>query len=250
MIHLAAYLNAAAIVGSNPNFLKGVTDAMLAQDSAGNFLLPTDLKLIAAAYFDGSPKNAYLKSPQLNKISPRYIMPIVGALLPGSRPGIQIETMNPFQFTAQEYLSAYVNTALSVAGTVAVGVWLGDGIVPSPGGQVYEVHATPSSATTADVWSTVQYSFDQALPSGNYAMVGASVVSANGLLARWKFGMTGNRPGYPCLNSVSNIASELDRLGLLGVIGVFPNTNQPFLEVLSTAAETPTDIFMRLLKIS
>lgn len=250
MIHLAAWVNTAAIVGSNPNFCKGLVDDMLAQDAAGNYLLPTDLKLLAAAYFDGSPKNAYFKSPQLNKISPRYIMPIVGALLPGSRPGIQIETMAPFQFTAQEYLSAYVNTALSTAGTVAVAAWLGDGIVPSPGGQVYEVHATPSSATTADVWSTVQYAFDQALPSGQYAMIGATVVSANGLLARWKFGMSGNRPGYPCVNSVGNIQSELDRLGLLGVIGVFPNTNQPFLEVLSNAAETPSDIFMRLIKIA
>ncbi len=250
MIHLAAWVNTAAIDTANPNFLKGLVDDMLAQDAAGNYLLPTNLALLAAAYFDAAPKNAYLKSPQLNKISPRYITPMIGALLPGSRPGIQIETQSPFQFTAQEYLSAYVNTAASVAATVAVGAWLGDSITPSPGGQVYEVHCTPSSATTALVWSTVNYSFDQALPSGTYAMIGASVVSANGLLARWKFGMAGNRPGYPCLNAVSNIASELDRLALLGVIGLFPNTNQPFLEVLANAAETPSDIFMRLIKVA
>ncbi len=250
MYHTIAFADAAAIVGSNPNHCAGIADSVLSQDVAGNFILPEPLYLIAAGYFDGSPKSAYLSSPKLNQVGPRYIRPIVGALTPPSRPAMQIEVATPFQFRALESLSAYVNTALSVAGHVYVAAMLAQGIEQIPQGDVWEVHGAVSTATTAATWSKVTYALDQALPDGVYAMIGSDVISTTGILHRWTFWGKNLRPGHLCSTAAGNTTWEPSRLGTFGLMGTFKNTNLPILEVLSDAAETPSDVYLRLIKVS
>jgi hypothetical protein len=55
---------------------------------------------------------------------------------------------------------------------------------PATPGRFFQAHWTASTTLTAGAWTRIQPTFDQALPAGYYALVGARVLSATALFFR------------------------------------------------------------------
>jgi len=126
-------------------------------------------------------------------------------------------------------------------------------------GQYFVAHATAATTLTANAWSQVTPVLDQALPAGQYALVGARVMSAHALAFRmlpivaplWRPGgiavQTADQldmPGQRFVNALSGW------LGHWGVWLTFYQNTVPNVHIFSTAADTTEDIFFDLIKIS
>jgi len=82
-------------------------------------------------------------------------------------------------------LDIFVTQNSGAAETEYVGVNLSDGnIIPAPPGRRFTVHGTSATTLTAARWTTVNWTFDQTIPAGRYAIVGARCFSATGRLFR------------------------------------------------------------------
>lgn len=121
------------------------------------------------------------------------------------------------------------------------------------------VHATATATLTANAWSQVTPVLDTPLPAGNYALVGARVVSATALAFRmhpvneplW-------RPGASACQAADGLDAPNARFinplnGSISKWGVWLTFYQnvfPFVDIWATAGDTKEDFFFDLIKLS
>lgn len=126
-------------------------------------------------------------------------------------------------------------------------------------GQLFTVHATGSTTLTANAWTQVTLTLDQALPAGFYSLVGARAMSAHALAFRvrpiveplWRPGgvavQTADQldpPGQRFLNPNTGKMSHWGEW-----LRFFQNT-VPYIDFWATAGDTVEDVFLDLIKIS
>lgn len=118
---------------------------------------------------------------------------------------------------------------------------------PQQTGRAAPVHWTAATTLTAGTWTKVQPLFDQALPAGYYALVGARVFSATGLFFRM-FPAMGEkwRPGGICAQAYDQMDPKGQRLFYeqmihdkhWGVWLAFYQNVPPQVEIFATGADT------------
>ena len=122
-------------------------------------------------------------------------------------------------------------------------------------GRFFTVHATSSTTLSAGAWTQCQLTFDQALPAGNYALLGARVYSATGLFFRmfpaqaplW-------RPGGVAVQAYDQMDPYGQRFnpnyghagGSWGVWLTFFQNVPPAVEVFATSADTAEEFWLDL----
>jgi hypothetical protein len=118
---------------------------------------------------------------------------------------------------------------------------------PATPGRFFSVHWTAATTLSAGSWSAVQPSFDQALPAGNYALVGARAFSATGLFFRLFPAMAPLwRPGGVCVQAYDQMDAYNQRFmapygaipGGWGVWLTFFQNVPPQVEFFATSADT------------
>lgn len=136
-------------------------------------------------------------------------------------------------------------------------------IAPGPtvngNNQFFIAHATAATTLTANAWTQVTPVLDQALPAGQYALVGARVMSAHALAFRmlpivsplWRPGGVAvqaadqfDAPGQRFLNPQTGLQSHW------GVWLTFFQNTVPNVHIFATSADTAEDMFFDLIKIS
>ena len=188
--------------------------------------------LTAAAVFT----SAQLRSPSLRTLNNMFIRPLVNAVVFGDPEELLTFPANPRGVVTAEDLQFWVDSTPGAGVEPHYGlVWFSDGVRDQVGGEIFSVGATGASAQAAGTWVNSPITFDQALPSGTYNVVGMRCESANGIAARLVFpggGAESFRPGCPTTPSafIPDIGSF--RRGELGGWGSFSQDNPPSLDVL------------------
>ncbi len=203
----------------------------------------------AAVVNHATVARAQVQSPSLRMLTNLDIEPIVvSAVVFGSPPEAIYHPSIAIPVMEDESLNFAI--ASTPGGAVAhYGlVWLADGAQAPATGQMFTLRATATVAQAVATWTNGNMTFDQVLPAGRYQVVGMRARSADGLAARLVFPEQIPRPGVAMVNAIADLDVIRFRSGRGGVLGEFPHTIPPTLDVLGGAAAAQV-IFIDLIKV-
>jgi hypothetical protein len=218
----------------------------------GHLFPNNDVWLLAAASMGVSITRSALKSPKLNQITPQYIRPFIGAVLPGNNPNVAWWFQNPFRLNAQEEIANVISNNLATGTerqtTIAL---LSDtpNVDPVPMGDFFTSRFTSTSTATANAWTTIPITFEQQIPVGNYDVWQAEVTSANIQAFRFVFDNQYYRPGWLGTAALGNRQPDQFYQGVLGKWGRFRTVSLPRLQVLCNAADASFEGYLRYIKV-
>jgi hypothetical protein len=288
VFHLAGW--SLSITTSSLSALNALTDQLLTIRQTTDIAVPP-LNKIIFAYGDGNfLQRLRIEAPSLvsNQVYAQ-IEPLDNAVASAGSPiPIADLTDYPYELAVGENLEAKVITGATAAQTTVL-VGLSDGIFPQdpriqpmvpntrswlstpPGafppipsllaaqgaiGRMSTARATGTATLTANAWTNVVLTFDQAFPAGDYAIVGMRARSASSLAARLVVKGLNWRPGCIAAAGATTAPTQLDgmpnlfRYGHLGVWGYFNNATPPDVEFLSGAADTAEVVYLDVVKVA
>ncbi len=200
----------------------------------------SQLVMQAALNNDASAARAQLVSPSLRAMINDDIEPLVPNKIFGSPIEPYWHGDSPIPLTVNESLNFFTQNA-QVAAVLSYGLWwLADGPVKPVQGPIFSVRATAAVALVAASWVNGPLVFSQALPYGQYQVVGMRARGTNLLAARLVFPGAFNRPGVPGVNAIGGLDFDTARYGYMGVFGQFDSTVPPTVDCLgdTDAAQT------------
>lgn len=215
-----------------------------------HFLPQRDTNLLYAAVLGVTLSRARILTPALGVITSPHIMPMSPLLSASSPQKFRDYSQDPILLKALEELQVFVtHTAAGAEQNVAI-LGFDMGRQPQPPGTVYTIRGTGVATLTANAWSNINpVVWNNNLPNGLYAVVGAVFQSATCLAGRIIFENTPYRPGGIGQLLVTDWTDSLFRVGNLGVWGTFHNYAMPQIEYLASAADTTQTVFLDLVKI-
>ncbi len=245
--HLAAY--SASVDQAALAAIAAVADPSLTV-SVNNIQIPDFAPYLYGAYANGvNLTRAQLQSPSLRRIVNYEIRKIEKAVLPAGYAGFPFSIANPIPLDVGEQMQAF--TAEDGAGATRMNVlaFLGDGKTDQISDPISAVRITGATTLVAYTWTNGAIVFDQVLPVGDYAIVGARFEAAG--LIGFRFVFQGSTPRPGGLGVVSETAIEPigQRLGGWGVWGVFHSTTPPTVDYFSATADTAEVGTLDLVKI-
>lgn len=244
---MASVVNGAALTNLTP-----VTDPLVTiQNSRFIFPMQVDIGCILANVVTGS--RCRINTPSMRQIALPEIYPIKTTAGNGSNPPVMGPTWGSIRINALDEFGLDVSRAGGAAADCFAGIWYAPSRVPAPGGPVITMRATASPTLTNGTWVAANMTFDQSLPNGRYALVGAQVTCTSGMFARFAFpGQSQFRPGVPVTETVGDYVNpQIFRWGNFGLFGTFDSTAQPLIEILGyvAGAQSPV-ILLDLIKLS
>ena len=167
---------------------------------------------------------------------------------------------NPLLMNPTDELDIFTCQNSGGAETEYVFVSLFDGVIsPPPGGRFFTVHGVGSTTVTAGAFSLCALTFDQAIPAGYYAVIGARAFGATMSAFRlapameplWRPGGIGMRT-YDQLDPPGQRAYHLDGqiIAPWGVWMQFFQNVPPRLDAFCTAADTAQEVWLDLIQVS
>lgn len=248
MFHLCAYsesqdtggllVNCAAL--ADPSLTVG-GDNIQVPDYASNLMGAVAQGLTIA--------RAQLQSPSLRRVINFEINPVNQLGLLEDPPRGLWFPENPIALDVNEQVQALVAETAAGAEQETVLVWLSDGPIAPIGGEIHTVRVTAAVATVAYGWTNGALVFDQVLPVGRYAIVGAQFQSANMLAFRFLFQGSTPRPGGVGSDGLDFYPQNGQRLGGWGVWGEFESTNPPTVDFLTAAINAAETGILDLVKV-
>ena len=189
---------------------------------------------IACAGANG--QEARLVSPSLRRKNPLYITPLEVALVPGDVPKTAYHPDAPIPLDVNESLECEIRGAVNAAQQVTVGVMLCDGPQSPVSGEIVTINAEITLALVAGAWAFSQITFPDALPVGDYDVVGARLIAANGVVFRFVPVGAAHRPGGVVAQDFNDADPWEQRFGRMGAWFTFNTVQPPGVEVLAAAA--------------
>jgi len=193
---------------------------------------------------------AQLRSPSLRRLANLEVNPLNrGGLEPLSPVPIMWMGDRPVSLETEEALNAYVAEDTTGAEAEVVLAWLGTGPMEPVEGNIFSVRVTSSTTLSAGAWTNGSLTFDQTLPKGRYAIVGA-IFRSTGLVA-FRFVGVGisYRPGGLGGDAVTDLGAPGQRWGGWGVWLEFEHNTPPTVDFLSASADTSETGELDLIKI-
>lgn len=249
MFHLAAY--GATVDATANTALAGLVDPVLSRSASSSaYIFQERYQLVASTYIGTTALRARLNSPTLRQINPPFIRPIIAAAKPATLSELAWWADQPLKLPALEEVAPEVTSGTGGTERATVLIWITQGLIPPPAGQIITVRATAAITAVANVWTLGSFTLDQSLPSGNYAIVGAECIGTTVL--GFRFAIPGQlfRPGNIGQSAVGSVMDMRMMTRRLGVWGTFLNTAPPMIELLCTAADTSQEIYLQLVPIS
>lgn len=246
-LHLAAFTEAIDSTANNDvNFL---TDEYLDIINS-HARLRTPMNLYAAAAMSASLNRVRIDSPSIRLVGNPFIRPIMQNVTPDPDPDLMDITRNPFKLQVGEEIALQATAAPAMTERFTGLLWLASGLTAVPAGDVYPVRWQSTTAATANAWSTLVMTLDQAIAPGDYAMVGSEHQSTNAIAHRWIVPDRPNRPGFLSTTDVANRTHKLLYQYGLGQWGRFPNTSLPQPQVLCNAADNAHVGWLYLIRLT
>lgn len=251
-MHLAAFFGDAGV--NELANLSPVVDTCLPSTARG-FLMPSPLKIVAAAAGGVALLRARINAPSLLRLGYPFIRPANLGASGLEGPNVMNLTQKPLTLPASEELS--VEAAVSEAGQVAAYLWLCDEITPVPPGEPFcmRFSFTGARSPTEWVWSSIgPIKFDQSLPPGTYAVIGFEHWAPTAYAARLAFPGAKTRPGVLSTPGADGFPPDVRmdamfREGGLGVYGTFDAFAPPSLEVFGSGTYTTHEGYLTLVRV-
>lgn len=218
--------------------------------SGDNISIPDYASMLIAAMGIGpNLTRAQLQSPALRRVLNYEIRPLNVGAEPLSPVPIDLFVNSPIQLDIDEQMQAYMaeDAAGASAGTILV--WLADKAIEPVEGEIFTVRVTNASTLVANTWTNGALTFDQVLPVGRYAIVGARFESAGLQAFRFLFQGSTPRPGGVGCDAPADLEPKGQRFGGWGVWGEFQSTNPPTVDFLSVSADTSQIGTLDLIKV-
>jgi len=128
-------------------------------------------------------------------------------------------------------------------------LWFADAIEPVPAGPFRTVRASATTTLTANVWTNFALTFDEDLPAGRYAIIGAAGQSAGMVAFRFVLQGYGWRPGTIGMTDVSYVPMSSFRYGRKGSWGEFEHNIPPTVDGFSISGDTTEKIWLDLIQV-
>jgi hypothetical protein len=233
---LVAYSSAAPGINAALTALAAVPDPHV-RVVGNDIIVPGDFKF----YWGGTGigptmTRAQMSSPSLRRTFLPEIAPIdIGAALPASPRKIILRDDDPLPLDTGEALDAFITNTASDRETVLAFLGPGPSKIDTRPSYTMRVTATPTAV--AGAWTNGSITFDQALPAGNYDLVGARFRSTNLIAFRFVFVSGTYRPGAIGYASTTSLDYDKFRDGNLGIWGQFKHNTPPTVDFLANAAD-------------
>ena len=243
--HLLAYNGAQATTANTD--VAPVTDNVVNIVNS-HFFPQQDLRLIFAAGMGANITRARISQPSLRLVTLPFIRPLIDAATPASLDRVADFTPNPPRSRGLEELGFEVTSSSGTADCFGL-YGVQDSYEAPPSGDVYTLRGTSSTAAVADTWTTLTMTWADQLPDGVYAVIGASMISANSPAIRLIFSGQTWRPGALCMGATTSIDDDLFRYGRLGVWGRFRQTDMPQPQVLCNTTTNSHEVYLDIVKV-
>lgn len=218
--------------------------------SGNNIQIPDFGQYLMGAYASGvNLTRAQLQSPSLRRVLNPEIRPIDRNAAPASYPGFLNLFLDAVKLDVSEQMQAYAAEDAAGASRMNVFVWLGDGKVEAISDQIFTVRVTGATTLTAYAWTPGAMVFDQVLPVGDYAIVGARCESTGMIAFRFIFQGQTPRPGGLGLSNETKLDPQGQRFGGWGNWGIFNSTTPPNVEYFSGSADTSEVLALDLIRV-
>lgn len=245
--HLVGYSGSVA-TGSALLKLPALTD-LFSNIQNNNLVVDSKVNQLMAAFAYGpNCSRAQLQEPVLQV--PGYPdIRRIGQSVPTDaiKPAVEELLDSPFGLKPTEQLSFYTINAGGSAEQEYGLVWLADQVPQPTKGKIFTLKLTGSTTLTANAWSSVPLSFEDNLPAGNYALVGARAESAGCIAFRMGAAGFAYRPGGIGSQAVKSVEWPLQRFGGLGTWFTFANTVQLVADFLSSSGDTSEIVYVDLI---
>lgn len=254
MFHTAAYysqLAASAVYGQ----LAAVADAALTRNAGNQYIMPDNLRVMAAHCQGIGVGRCQIQAPSLRRLAYPEVFPVIQSIrtaVPDLQ-GVQIYLDNGPRLERNEAVGVYASEVLAAVSPTNAALWIGDRVEQAPPGPQFTLVATGTITTVDQQWALGTMAFETVLATGDYLVTGLEVVADNSNYARLVFpGSTGMRPGVPVLDVLTDKQwRDSFRLGRFGSFGRFTFNNPPQIELFgAAAAATPFVCYMDVIKVA
>ena len=205
--------------------------------------------LIGAMGIGANLTRAQLQSPSLRRTINYEIRGLNVGAEPLTPPVVNLFPYTPIQLDVDEQLQAHMAEDAAGASVGVILVWLADGAISPAEGEIFQVRVTNASTLVAYTWTNGALTFDQVLPVGRYAIVGARFESAGLLAFRFLFQGSTPRPGGIGCDAASDLSFQGQRRGGWGSWGEFQSTTPPTVDFLSLSADTAQTGTLDLIRV-
>lgn len=192
---------------------------------------------------------AQLQSPTLRRLLNLEVSPLNVGAEPLNPPPIAMHPRSPIPLQEDEDLTLQIAHGAGIAERMFGLAWLADGPLLPVDGQIHSVRVTNATTLTANAWSNGALTFDQTLPPGEYAVVGAAFESAGLVAFRLVFPGGFFRPGGIGGDAPADIEVPGQRRGGWGEWGRFRHTTPPTVDFLSVSADSSQTGELDLIKV-
>lgn len=228
--------------------IAGVPDQHVRVD--GDIIYMAEFNNIVGVYAGGTTliTGARLESPSLRRLANYEVAPVEVQIEPTGADIITLHPLSPLPLETNEGLEALVRVSADASADLGfVAVLLATGVLPEESGEIFHVRATATlPAATASIWQNSEITFDNPLPVGRYALMGANVVTADGMAFRFVPIGEAYRPGGICVSANGVKSHDLQRNGGLGIWCEFDQLTPPSIEVVNSETATATAVVMIL----
>lgn len=216
--------------------LTGVADETVKVSGDYIYVGNLDHLIGAMACIEGTADlGARLETPSLRANALYQIKPWANNLYPVTQQSLILFPDSPIPLVKGEGLSAMINSNPAAAAIQSVIAVLADGPITPTKGQMLSVCVSAAITETLGAWTSGALTFDQTLPKGRYALVGAAFYGTSGVAFRLIPVGAIHRPGGICLVNPEDEHPPLQRHGGLGVWCEFDSETPPSLEWLAYA---------------
>lgn len=248
MFHLLGYTGSqdSAVLVNAP----ALADQAL-QVNGNQIIVPNDMTNLIWAYVLGpNAARAQLVSPSLRRMFNQEIFPLDLNAIATDQLALEVFNNSPLILDPGEPLEGWVAESGAGATRVTILAALADAPPVPIVGDVHSIRITSTGAAVANVWTNIVPVFNDVLPSGTYAVVGAALQSATMQAFRLVFKGGAYRPGAIGSSLLSSRINPMFRNGGLGSWGEFENLTPPSIDVLCNAADAAFAGVLDLVQLS
>lgn len=208
------------------------------QVNGDSVIVPNDITQVIATYAQGpSLTRAQIISPSIRRVFPQELYRLDLSATPTDQLLLSDHRDNPLQLDSGEQLQAFMAESAAGASRGTVLVWLADRSPNPIIGDIRTIRVTSTNTATANAWTNVTLAFNDVLPAGTYALVGAMMQSSNMQAFRFVFKGGTYRPGGVGVTALSQRHHPMFRLGAMGSWGEFQHLTPPSMDVLCNGAD-------------
>lgn len=224
--------------------VSAIVDEIFTQFSSTVYTYSRPAKIMRMYAFGDSMTQVVLDSPLLRIIGPPNIQPFDTAAAPSTLPPINMPNENGLVLVQNDPLGVKVSRTGAGAATCKILLWMAVSPVPKVMGPVRRIRATSAVTLTQTGWTSGTLTFDQALPTGRYEIVGMGAQGTNLFASRLIMPGEVLRPGVLAQQTDGEYDWPQFAYGNFGGYGTFDSWAPPTVQHMGFGAGSSQEVWL------